>query len=282
MPDSRPIAVFDSGIGGLTVLNELARQLPFESFCYLGDTARLPYGTKSPEVIVQYSLRAAQFLQDRVRPKALVVACNTSSTYALEALRLRFPTLPIVGVIEPTAREACQRTNNGKILVLATESTIQGQSFQAAIQHSLPSAHVICQPATVLVAMAEEGWHTGDVVCSAIRHYVKTALSNFNADMRISQQFFLPDTVVLGCTHFPILRQAFSEVFGPEVALVGSAEPTAQHVKNLLHKQELQAPTTAKAQFEFCVTDSPERFARVANHFLCKPILGGAIQSVDL
>jgi glutamate racemase len=263
----RPIGVFDSGVGGLTVLRALTEHLPHEDFLYLGDTARLPYGTKSAETVARYSVRAAEALVQR-EIKALVVACNTASASSLPALRERFPTLPVVGVIEPGARAACEATTTGRIAVLATEGTVKGGAYQRAIEALKPDAHVTQIACQIFVALAEEGWSEGEAVDAVTDRYLA------HLDARV-------DTVVLGCTHFPLLSEAIARRLGAHRRVVDSAETTARAVQRTLATRQLTR-TTRGGQVRLLATDSPERFARVGPRFLGSSIAARAVEVIDL
>lgn len=274
MPDipqdfrSLPIGVFDSGVGGLTVLRALRAQLPAENFIYLGDTARLPYGSKSAETIQRYSLQAAKLLVTR-GIKCLVVACNTASATALPLLRQRFHSIPVIGVVEPGAAAGCATSISGRIAVIATESTVQGGAYQRAIKQLRLDAQVVAQACPLFVALAEEGWTSGAIV-EGIAHRYLDALFNA-ADA--------PDTLLLGCTHFPVLRDALQNVVGERIKLVDSAETTAAALKALLQTERLQGPAADRGSLMFMATDGRERFARVAQHFLGEPM---RVQEVEL
>jgi glutamate racemase len=216
-PPDRPIGVFDSGVGGLTVLRALLHQLPAEDFVYLGDTARLPYGTKSPGPIRPYSLQAPRLLQAH-GVKCLVVACNTASAVALDALTAEFAPVPVLGVLEPGAAAACRATRGGCIAVIATEGTVRGGAYQAAITRLRPGAIVTARACPLFVTLAEEGWTDGAVVDAAIHRYLDDV---FPADGT------QPDTLLLGCTHFPVLAPALARVLGPDVASVRSLVTSA-------------------------------------------------------
>jgi glutamate racemase len=269
MSDSNaPIGVFDSGVGGLTVLRALIATLPNEDYLYLGDTARLPYGTKSPETVARYSVRASEALASR-GIKALVVACNTASATALPALRERFPTLPVIGVIEPGAQAACEASTSGRIAVLATEGTVKGGAYQRAILALRPDAHVTQVAAQVFVALAEEGWSEGAAVDSVAERYLA------HLDARV-------DTVVLGCTHFPLLIGAIGRQLGPERRVVDSAATTARATAAQLSLRQLLSPATRTGTVRLLATDSPERFARVGARFLGSSISEKAVEPIDL
>jgi glutamate racemase len=263
-----PIGVFDSGVGGLTVLRALIGELPHEDFLYLGDTARLPYGTKSPETVARYSVRAAEALESR-GIKALVVACNTASATSLPALRERFPSLPVIGVIEPGAQAACEASASGRIAVLATEGTVRGGAYQRAILALRPGAHVTQVSAQVFVALAEEGWSEGVAVEAVTERYLA------HLDARV-------DTVVLGCTHFPLLVGAISRQLGPTRRVVDSAATTAKATARELAARKLAAPAARTGTVHLLATDSPERFARVGARFLGSSIAERSVQAIDL
>jgi glutamate racemase len=263
-----PVGVFDSGVGGLTVLRALVAALPNEDFLYLGDTARLPYGTKSPQTVARYSVRAAEALVER-GIKLLVVACNTASASALPALRERFPDLPVIGVIEPGARAACDSSTSGRIAVLATEGTVKGGAYPDAILAIRPDAHVTQIAAQVFVALAEEGWSEGEAVDAVTQRYLA------HLDARV-------DTVVLGCTHFPLLAGAIGRQVGPTRKVVDSAATTAGATAAQLSARGLVSSAARPGQVRLLATDSPERFARVGQRFLGASITERAVETIDL
>ena len=263
-----PVGVFDSGVGGLTVLRALVAALPQEDFLYLGDTARLPYGTKSPQTVARYSVRAAETLEQR-GIKALVVACNTASASALPALRERFPALPVIGVIEPGARAACESSASGRIAVLATEGTVKGGAYVDAILAIRPDAHVTQIAAQIFVALAEEGWSEGEAVDAVTERYLA------HLDARV-------DTVVLGCTHFPLLAGAIARQVGAGRRVVDSAATTARATAAELEARRLATAAPRKGQVHLLATDSPERFARVGARFLGESIAASRVELVDL
>lgn len=272
--DSRPIGLFDSGVGGLTVLNAVRQSLPGENLIYLGDTARVPYGTKSPLSITRYAEQALKALL-RYDIKALVVACNTASAVALDVLQSNYPELPIIGVVDPGAQAAVNVTRSGKIGVIATESTVNNQAYQKAILSLLPEANVKSAACSLFVALAEEGWHEGELV-EAI---VKRSLSGLFNCYRNSADY--PDTLVLGCTHFPALKAAISQVVGGEVELVDSALTTAAVMKRQLSDRGLLNLGDC-GYVRFLVTDGPERFARVAQHFYSEAVQADQIELIDI
>jgi glutamate racemase len=267
-----PVGVFDSGVGGLTVLRALMATLPHEDFRYLGDTARLPYGTKSAGTVARYSVRAAEGLVER-GIKALVVACNTASATALPALRERFPDLPVIGVIEPGARAACEASASGRIAVLATEGTVQGGAYERAIHALRADAHVTQVACQVFVALAEEGWSEGAAVEAVTERYLA------HLDARV-------DTVVLGCTHFPLLARAIQDQLDRQLGVtrhvVDSAATTARATAALLAEHALGAERSRVGSLHLMATDSPERFARVGARFLGSSIAARAVEAIDL
>lgn len=265
-----PIGVFDSGVGGLTVLRALRQHMPNEQFIYLGDTARLPYGTKSAETIQRYSLQAAAFLVSR-GIKCLVIACNTASATALDALRRQYTSLPIIGVVEPGAEAGCGTSASGRIAVIATESTVQGGAYQRAIKQLRADAQVTARACPLFVPLAEEGWTSGPIVEAIARRYLDDLFEAPNA----------PDTLLLGCTHFPVLRNALRQVVGSAVTIVDSAETTAVALKRLLVTRQLEQNAGALPRVSFMATDSRERFARVAAHFLEEAMPSEAVELVE-
>lgn len=263
-----PLGVFDSGLGGLTVVRAMARRLPGEKIVYLGDTARVPYGPRSADTILRYSRGCAGELTRR-GVKALVVACNTATAVALEMLRAELD-LPVVGVIEPGARAAARvasegaRAGDGRALrvgVLGTARTVASGAYPRAIGQFSTRIEVVGQAAPLLVPLVEEGWLTGDVPRLAIERYVRPLVE---AEVGV---------IVLGCTHYPLLRETIAEVAehlaGRPVPIVDSAEATAESVSELLVERGLAASgTTARESLEVLVTDVPSSFASVAERFL--------------
>jgi glutamate racemase len=269
----RPIGIFDSGVGGLTVLRALRDRLPSESLLYLGDTARLPYGTKSPETIARYAVQAAGLLVER-GIKLLVVACNTASAHALDALRDAYPDIEVTGVIEPGAEAACSASVSGRIAVIATESTAKAGAYQNAIHRIRSDTDVVTQACSVFVALAEEGWLDGPVAEAAARRYLAPLFDSARPR---------PDTLVLGCTHFPLLSPVLEAIVGPEVVLVDSAVTTAGVVAEMLTRAGVAAGSRpAPAPIRLLATDAPDRFARVAANFLPFPITAAMVELVDL
>lgn len=272
-----PIGVFDSGVGGLTVLSAIHAALPDEDLIYLGDTARVPYGTKSADSVRQYAEQATRALIEQPI-KALVVACNTASAVALQRLAELHQGLPVFGVIEPGAAVSCQTSRNGHIAVLATESTIHGGAYQQAIQRLRPEAQVLAQACSLFVALAEEGWTEGTLVEQVIDTYLQPLFK------QAAHQQLTLDAMVLGCTHFPLLKKSIQAVIGPDIELVDSATTTARVLQQHLAEAGLlrQSIGQRQPQLRFLVTDGPERFARVANRFFGYHVAPGQVEVVDI
>jgi glutamate racemase len=257
MPRGRPgdpaLGIFDSGIGGLTVVKALLRLLPRETLIYLGDTARTPYGTKSAEVVRRYSFENAEFLIEK-GVKLLVVACNTSSSVAIEALQDRYE-IPVLGVIEPGAAAAAAATHNRKVGVIATEATIASGSYTKALRRQRADLEIYTRACPLFVPLAEEGW-------------LDNAVARAAADLYLgSLQRSGIDTLILGCTHYPLLRDTIAEVMGPTVALIDSATATALAVRRTLEEQGLARRRGSGAAC-FFVSDAPDRFIKVGSRFL--------------
>lgn len=262
-----PIGIFDSGVGGLTVYRALHNRLPNEHFIYLGDTARVPYGTKSLATVERYAVENSQFLASR-GIKMLVVACNTASALALPKIREKIG-LDVVGVIGPGGRKAVEITKdktNPKIGVIATEATIQSNAYAEAIRRASETAEIIQQGCPLFVPLAEENWTQEPETFSIARKYLQKLI-----DKNI-------DALVLGCTHYPILRDVIQQTVGENVTLVDSGEATADEVATLLQEKELANPNKVTGKRRLCddldhfyVTDAADRFARVAERFLGSP-----------
>jgi glutamate racemase len=275
-----PVGVFDSGVGGLTVLKALAAELPHERFVYLGDTARLPYGTKSPETVARYAVQAAEALLE-YGVKCLVIGCNTASSVGLPAIRERIDGVPIVGVIEPGAEAACAASKSGHIAVIATEGTVRGGAYQEAILRRRERARVVARPTQLFVALAEEGLHQGPIADSLAHHYLDPLFGTVISRGITGDRLSTPDTLVLGCTHFPMLAAAIRTAVGPDVRIVDSAATTARSVRETLDRQGLTRQTGEGAT-RFLATDSVERFARIGSRFLERPIDPEEVELVDL
>lgn len=268
---SSAIGVFDSGIGGLTVLHALQDALPRERFIYLGDTARLPYGTKSAATVERYALRAAEHLVN-ADIKALVVACNTASAVALTALQQRFASLPVFGVVEPGAEAAVRASRSGHIAVIGTESTVRGGAYQRAILARRTDARVRARACSLLVSLAEEGWFEGEVVEAILRQYLGAWIGTSASG---------PDCLVLGCTHFPLLTKSLRRVLGESVAMVDSAATTAAAVREALTGLEL-LQTEGSGGRHLTATDDAGRFARVGSAFLGEAVRPEDVEVVDI
>jgi glutamate racemase len=265
--------VFDSGVGGLTVLRALRERLPSESIIYLGDTARLPYGTKSVESVIRYAVQATDHLVAR-GVKLLVIACNTASAVSLGPLQARFAPLPVVGVVEPGAEAAVTASSGHRFLVLATESTVKRHAYALAIRAFAKDADVEELPCSMFVALAEEGWTEGPVAEAVARQYLDGPMGR-SADR-------VPDTIVLGCTHFPLLQKAIRAVVGPNPVIVDSATTTAGHVATVLRRADLQTRRTERGRLTLLATDSADRFAAVGTTFLGESIRPADVEIVDL
>lgn len=258
-----PIGVFDSGIGGLTVVRELIRQLPGEDVVYFGDTARVPYGPKSPATVQRYSREITSFLEDQ-GVKAVVVACNTATAHALEALRSDFD-LPIVGVIEPGAHAAVRATRDGHVGVIGTQGTVASGAYQRAIRDANETVQVTAVACPLFVPLVEEGWLDHPATDLIVREYLVPMASGGI------------DTLVLGCTHYPLLRDTIARTVGPDINLVDSAEETAAETARLLSRLDLRHESReGAAHLRFIASDAPEQFHRVSKRFL-----GSAVNDVE-
>lgn len=263
------IGIFDSGIGGLTVVREVIRQLPDERIIYFGDTARVPYGPKSPDTVRRYSLEIAQFLisQD---VKAIVVACNTATAHALPTLQREF-SLPVIGVVEPGARAAVAASRRGELGVIGTAGTIGSGAYERAIKAIAPNAHIMARACPLFVPLVEEGWLDTEATRLIAREYL--------APMKAAGV----DTLVLGCTHYPLLKPLLAELLGPNVVLIDSAHETAAEAARELRARNLLAPTngegwrrSAPVRHRFVASDAPDHFLRLGQRFL-----GSAIECVE-
>jgi glutamate racemase len=272
-----PIGIFDSGVGGLTVYRALHNRLPNEHFVYLGDTARVPYGTKSLATVERYAIENSQFLASR-GIKILVVACNTASALALPKIREKIG-LDVVGVIGPGARKAVEVTNsNSKIAVIATEATVQSDAYAASIRQASANAQIMQTSCPLFVSLAEENWTKEPETFSIAKKYLQNIIE------------FEPEALVLGCTHYPILREVIQQTVGERVKLIDSGEACAEEVEKLLLEKGLANPNKVTGERRLCddldhfyVTDAAERFARVAERFLgVKPAKLEAVELDEL
>jgi glutamate racemase len=251
--DDRPIGVFDSGIGGLTVVREMMRTLPAESIVYFGDTARVPYGSKSAATVQRDADEAASFLLSR-DVKMVVVACNTATAHAEPALRARLP-VPVVGVIEPGARAAVEASRTGRIGVVGTAGTIASGAYDLAVRRRFPEARIYAQPCPLFVPLVEEGWSSHAAARLVATEYL--------APLRTMDV----DVLILGCTHYPLLAPLLGEVMGPEVTLVDSAAETAREVAAILDERRIRS-TKREPRYTFIASDSPLRFRDVGRSFV--------------
>jgi glutamate racemase len=257
-PRDRPIGIFDSGIGGLTVVREILRQLPNEHVLYFGDSARVPYGNKTAETVTRFSIENTQFLVRR-GVKFLVVACNTASALALPTLARRFE-VPMIGVIEPGAEQALRVTRRRGVGVIGTTGTIGSGAYEAVIGKLDPQVQVRGVACPLFVPLAEEGWIDGEIPRRIAETYLAPLLDG------------AVDTVVLGCTHYPILRGVIAEVLGPSIALVDTAEATVQQARSRMEKLDLLRKGGGPGTRRFFLSDVPTRFLEVGGRFLGEPI----------
>ena len=255
----RPIGVFDSGVGGLTVVKELIRQLPRENIVYFGDTARVPYGIKSKETVVRFSIENILFLLKH-EVKFICVACNTVSSFALPEIKNHFR-VPIVGVITPGAREAVYATRNKRVGVIGTKGTIKSRAYEEEIKQFDPEVKVTAVACPLFVPFVEEGWLSGSVVTTVAKQYLKPL-----KDAAV-------DTVILGCTHYPLLKGVIKGVLGDNVTLIDSAKQVAIEVNKILANEGL-LNGRGKGRLEFFVSDNPEWFSSLAERFLGRPVRG--------
>ena len=251
-----PIGVFDSGVGGLTVAREIMRNLPMEKIVYFGDTARVPYGSKSKETVIRYSRQIVRFLQKQ-GVKAIVIACNTASALALDTLEKEID-IPIIGVVKPGARVAARETTKKRVGVIATEATINSHLYRELIQQIDPEITVVGKPCPLFVPLVEEGWYHDPVTEEVARRYLK----------ELQEQEI--DTLILGCTHYPLLRSTIRKIMGEEVCLVNPAYETALELKKLLSRLDLASNEVAQEEFpyRFYVSDLAEKFKDFANSIL--------------
>ena len=249
---NKSIGIFDSGIGGLTVVKEIINLLPGEKLIYLGDTARVPYGIKSKETVIKYALSNADFLLSR-GIKILVVACNTASAYSIDVLKEKL-SIPVIGVIEPGAKKAVESTKNGNIAVIGTPSTIRSGAYTNEIMKINPDLKIFSKSCPLFVPLAEEGWHNGKITSEIISTYMEEIISN---DV---------DVIILGCTHYPLLKPAIQEVVGENVTLIDSAEEIAREINKTIGSDE--TTEAAGHKNEFYLTDISESFINIAGKFL--------------
>jgi glutamate racemase len=253
----RPIGVFDSGVGGLTVVKELIKQMPGENIVYFGDTARVPYGIKSRETVIRFSIENILFLLKH-DVKLICIACNTVSSYALPVIKNNFR-VPIVGVLSPGVREAVYATRNNRVGVIGTKGTIRSGAYETEIKRLKPQVKVFAKACPLFVPFVEEGLTDGEVVTRVARDYLKPL-----KDAKV-------DTLILGCTHYPILKPVIRKVMGEGVTLIDSAKQVAIEVKNILQHENMLSQK-GKGKQRFFVSDNPEWFSGLANTFLGQPV----------
>lgn len=257
--NNAPIGVFDSGVGGLTVVREIMEQLPNEKIVYFGDTARVPYGNKSADTVIRYSEQIVRFLLSK-GAKTIVIACNTASAYALEAVKKQF-SVPILGVVKPGAKAAAEATKNGKIGVIATEATIRSGIYHEFLKKTDPQVTVYGKACPLFVPLVEEGWVENDEITEAVARRYLQELCNVGID-----------SLVLGCTHYPMLRPVIQKIVGDGVCLVNPAVETARELKYLLEEEHLLCEKNAP-EHEFYVSDGAERFRQFAASILPAGVL---------
>jgi len=264
--DRSPIGMFDSGVGGLTLFKSIKKLLPKENLIYFGDTAHVPYGTKSPNVIKKFSLQIAVFLEN-LGIKTLVVACHTASSTAISDLKKK-TRIPVVGVIEPSAQKAVTITKNNNIGVIGTKTTIESGSYQSFIQKANPKISITTVAASLLVPLVEEGWTNKEVTRSVLKEYI---LPFKKAKI---------DTLILGCTHYPLLKRLFRQELGSGVTLIDASLETALYLKRLLREKLLINNSAPCPNYKFYVSDDPDKFALLARMFLGEKI--GVVKRVVL
>ena len=257
--NNSPIGVFDSGLGGLTVAREIMRNLPKEKIVYFGDTARVPYGSKSKKTVERYARQIVRFLKTQ-EIKAIVVACNTATAWAFDAVVEEAGDMPVIGVVEPGAQVACEETRNGRVGVIATRATIRSEAYTEAIHAIRPDVVVVGKACPLLVPLVEEGWIHDQITDSVILRYLDEIMEHE------------VDTLILGCTHYPLPRSEFRRLLGDRIRLVNPAYETARKLQELLNGNGLANQTAPSPEdptpYRFFVSDEPERFAGFANSIL--------------
>jgi glutamate racemase len=264
--DSRPIGVFDSGIGGLTVVKEIMEQLPNESIVYFGDTARVPYGTKSKETVTKYSFQCINFLLEK-KVKAIVVACNTASAASLDAIKQGYD-IPIVGVVEPGAIAACGVTKLNKIGIIGTEGTVSSGAYEKEINIINDDVKMELKACPLFVPIVEEGWQDTEIAKLTAKEYLE-GLKEKGID-----------ALVMACTHYPLLENTIGEIMGEGINLVNPAFETAKALKEVLHQLNIHSKSGKSSNYEFYVSDNPVKFKKVGENFLRKPI--SYVQKIDI
>jgi len=265
--DKRPLGIFDSGVGGLTVVRSLHELMPTESLIYLGDTARVPYGNKSPQTVIRYAREDSKFLLSK-GVKAVVVACNTATAHALEVLRRELP-VPVIGVIEPGVEAALKATRNRRVGIIGTQGTITSAAYQRALQARLPGIELVAEATPLLVPLIEEDWlehaATQAVLEQYLRHFREAGV----------------DTLVLACTHYPLLKPMLAKLLGPEVQLVDSARTCADFVRGALQVAGALNGGPEEAEIRVYLTDVPVHFTRMAERFLNRTLENVEVVSLE-
>jgi glutamate racemase len=256
---NNPIGIFDSGVGGLTVVKELIKLMPKENLVYFGDTARVPYGTRSVKLIRQYALENTAFLE-QFNIKLLIIACNTVSAVAVDLLKSAL-IIPVTGVIEPVVSAALKISKIKRIGVIGTTATINSQAYYNQLKNQEPEVEVYSQPCPLLVSLVEEGWVDEEITRMTIRKYLKPLL-----DMGV-------DTIILGCTHFPVIKQLIQDEAGPSISLIDSGQETARVVNNMLETMEIEVSPDSDGDFRCFVSDIPNKFDEVGTRFLGEPLI---------
>ena len=251
---NQPIGVFDSGLGGLTVVKELMQELPHEDIVYYGDTARVPYGSKSKESIIRFSFENTEvLLQEKV--KMIVIACNTSTSYALIPLQRTYE-IPLIGVIQPGAQHAARTTKSGRIGVIATSATINSQAYAKEVLDFHHSAKVFSQACPLFVPLVEQGWLNNDITEKIARKYLTSLVKN------------KVDTLILGCTHYPLLKPVIKKIMGENVKLIDSAKAVTREVMEVLSSKNEFSTNKRRGKYKFLITDKPQEFHKIAQKFL--------------
>lgn len=264
--DGRAIGIFDSGIGGLTVVKEVMKKLPNENILYFGDTARVPYGNKSPETVTKFSFQNTRFLISK-DVKAVVIACNTASAFGIESVMENFD-IPVLGVIEPGANAAAKETKTGRIGIIGTEGTIGSKAYEKAIRRLLPEAEIYGCPCPLFVPLVEEGWAGSKVSYLVAEEYLEP-LKKAKVD-----------TLVMGCTHYPLLKRVVGDVMGPEVTLINPAEETAINLGRILMENKIDNRTNENSTCRYYVSDNTSKFAKVGGNFLNKEVFN--VEKIDI
>ena len=264
--DKRPIGIFDSGVGGLTVVKAVMERLPNESIIYFGDTARVPYGSKSKETVTKFSAQIIRFLRSK-DVKAIIIACNTVNSNCIEELRALFPDLPIEGVVEPGVRMALMATQNQKVGIIGTEATIASGKYPQLLQAARPELEVYAKACPLFVPLVEEGWAQHPITKEVIEEYL----------LPLAQTGI--DSLILGCTHYPMLTEPIGQVLGPSIQLINPATEAAFHIKRLLKRLEKQSDEK-DASYQFFVSDHPSRMQKMAQIFLDYPVT--QVEKVDI